>query len=212
MSGYSLVILAGLGFGGATLFYTISELMATSPEQKVYNKALSEVRADGQVSVYLVSGSAMKQRLVDSTRRSYGGSGFGFGGAWQGAPLTAYGSNSTSRTQRQQIPHRFYNDLGTGAQRVQVEKKKAQQDADDDDDFGTMSSCAVLWCAQVQFHVRGPSGHAVVTADASVSDNSFRFLYVDVDDIKGSSPLHRPMRITLHPSPFQSLQSPPPTA
>lgn len=59
------MILAGLGFGGATLFYTVSELLATSPEQKVYNKALAEVRADGQVSVYLVSSKMEYSKFMD---------------------------------------------------------------------------------------------------------------------------------------------------
>jgi len=70
-----------------------------------------------------------------------------------GSPVTAYGTESRNRAARQRIPHRIYND-GEGKEHIQL-----------------------------QFHMRGPSGRATVSADMYQSDGKwqYHFLYINVE-------------------------------
>ena len=67
--------------------------------------------------------------------------------------MSAYGSESRNRAARQRIPHRLYTDA-QGREHVQL-----------------------------QFHMRGPSGRAVVNADMYQEGAQWRynFLYLNVE-------------------------------
>jgi import inner membrane translocase subunit TIM21 len=70
-----------------------------------------------------------------------------------GSPVSAYGTESRNRAARQRIPHRVFNDA-EGREHVQL-----------------------------QFHMRGPSGRAVVNADMYQEGGQWRynFLYLNVE-------------------------------
>ncbi|KAK9795197.1 hypothetical protein WJX73_004391 [Symbiochloris irregularis] len=71
-----------------------------------------------------------------------------------GTPISGYGADSRNRAARQRIAHRDYTDAA-GVEHIQV-----------------------------QFHARGPSGKARVTADMYQDDSKqwqYSFLFVDVD-------------------------------
>ena len=70
-----------------------------------------------------------------------------------GAPISAYGSESRNRAARQRIPHRIYTDQD-GREHVQI-----------------------------QFHMKGPSGRALVSADMFKDAGNWRyhFLYLKVE-------------------------------
>ena len=67
--------------------------------------------------------------------------------------MSAYGTESRNRAARQRIPHRVFNDA-EGREHVQL-----------------------------QFHMRGPSGRAVVNADMYQEGGQWRynFLYLNVE-------------------------------
>lgn len=70
-----------------------------------------------------------------------------------GSPVSAYGTESRNRSARQRIPHRLYND-SEGREHVQL-----------------------------QFHLKGPSGRALVNADMYQDGGQWRynFLYLNVE-------------------------------
>ncbi|KDD74061.1 hypothetical protein H632_c1608p0, partial [Helicosporidium sp. ATCC 50920] len=85
-----------------------------------------------------------------------------------GTPISAYGTESRNRAARQRIPHRVYTD-DRGHEHVQV-----------------------------QFHLRGPSGRATVSADMYKADETgaewqYAFLYMDTEaPVRQRVFFHRP--------------------
>ena len=128
-----------------------------------------------------------------------------------GAPLTAYGSESLSRAHRRHTPHKKYIDV-FGKERIQVEEivsrliislsfhnlKPTNTDCVSAKQSTDTDNIVHETVKQVQFHTRGPLGHAIVTADADAKDFSFKFLYVDIDSSNDSNTrFYRPIRLEL---------------
>ncbi|KAI7836791.1 hypothetical protein COHA_009371 [Chlorella ohadii] len=78
--GYSLVIVAALGFAGAVAYAALNELLFQPKEYQCFNHTLTKIKDDPRVTVRL------------------------------GTPISAYGQESQNRAARQRIPHRVYND------------------------------------------------------------------------------------------------------
>lgn len=78
--GYSLVIVAALGFAGAVAYAALNELLFQPKEYQCFNHTLAKIKDDPRVTVRL------------------------------GTPISAYGQESQNRAARQRIPHRVYND------------------------------------------------------------------------------------------------------
>ncbi|KAI3434373.1 hypothetical protein D9Q98_002452 [Chlorella vulgaris] len=78
--GYSLVIVAALGFAGAVAYAAVNELVLQPQEYKCFNHTLTKIKDDPRVTVRL------------------------------GSPVTGYGQESANRAARQRIPHRLYDD------------------------------------------------------------------------------------------------------
>ncbi|KAK9805149.1 hypothetical protein WJX72_002065 [[Myrmecia] bisecta] len=121
---YTVLILAGLGFAAAILYFAVNELLIQPKEYTCFNTTLEKLRDDPRVTVRL------------------------------GTPISGYGQESRNRAARQRIPHRVYTDQN-GVERILI-----------------------------QFHAKGPSGLARVSADMYQDTNKdwqYAFLYVDVD-------------------------------
>lgn len=78
--GYSLVIVAALGFAGAVAYAALNELLFQPKEYQCFNHTLTKIKDDPRITVRL------------------------------GTPISAYGQESQNRAARQRIPHRVYND------------------------------------------------------------------------------------------------------
>ncbi|KAL4419128.1 hypothetical protein ABPG77_004520 [Micractinium sp. CCAP 211/92] len=78
--GYSLVIVAALGFAGAVAYAALNELLFHPKEYQCFNHTLSKIKDDPRITVRL------------------------------GTPISAYGQESHNRAARQRIPHRVYSD------------------------------------------------------------------------------------------------------
>lgn len=74
---YSVVIAGGLAIAATLAYYVVTELLLEKPQDKVYNKALDQIKLDPRVMVRL------------------------------GSPIKGYGSDSRSRRARQRISHRI---------------------------------------------------------------------------------------------------------
>eukprot|EP00250_Pteridium_aquilinum_P004650 c14861_g1_i1 orf=270-1043(+) len=77
---YSLIILFGFAVAGFAAYGVFKELLFEPKEYKVFNKALSRVQSDNQVTVRI------------------------------GTPITGYGQDTRNRAARQHIPHRAWVD------------------------------------------------------------------------------------------------------
>lgn len=120
---YTLVIIAALGFAAAVVYAALNELIFSPKEYQCYAATLDRIKDDPRVTVRL------------------------------GSPLSAYGTESRNRAQRQRIPHRIYSDP-EGREHVQL-----------------------------QFHAKGPAGRATVNADMYKDGPNWRyhFLYLNVE-------------------------------
>ena len=134
-----------------------------------------------------------------------------------GNDATGYGQESASRVARQQIPHAVYKDAAG------VEHVRVRVVASDEGEREAVRKEAVLWGRthdqilllpahnntqthttntphnkQIQFHMRGPGGVALVNADmhqeqdaAAAGGRRWEYTYLIVDVASGAAPAQR---------------------
>lgn len=129
---YSIVILAAFGVLAFVLYHFVFNFILEPTALQCFNHTLDLLKGDPRVTVRL--GAA------DDIR--------------------AWGSNSTSRVVRQQVPHQIYKDAN-GTEHVRI-----------------------------QFYMRGPSGTGLVNADMyrdPAQGNQWAYTYLLVDVYSGNS-------------------------